>query len=292
MIAKKSEKLFDVVNAVLLSLIGIFTFYPFYFILIYSLSDPQKAITGVYLLPAGFSFINFIQIFSENNILYASFISVSRTVIGTAASLLCCSMFSFGITKSILPFRRLMYRGIVIMMYLSVGLIPTYITIQKLHLRNNFLVYILPYLVVPFYIILIKTYFEQIPQSLEESAKIDGASYPTTFFRIILPLSKPILATVAIFQAVRIWNTFSDNLWYCTTPKLLTLQLLLYNFLAQQNVEVSNMVREGNQGGASLITPMSIRMTITVIATAPILMVYPFFQRYFLKGIMLGAVKG
>ena len=287
------EKLFDRINILFLGVFCFFTAYPFYYIVIYSLSIPVKAASrGVYLLPAGFTFMNYINIFQQNNILHAAFISVSKTVVGTLLTIVCCGLFSYSVTKGILPFRKFMYRSLVLSMYISIGIIPVYITYRYIGLKNNFLVYILPNMVNAFYIVLMKTYFEQLPVEVEESAMIDGAGYFSIFIRIILPVSKPILATVAIFQAVGLWNSYSDNLYFASVQNLQTLQLLLYTFLQQQ--VASNTVRAANaaQRGLIKLTPTSVRMTITVIATLPILFVYPFLQKYFMKGLLIGAVKG
>lgn len=286
-----TEKLFEPINIVLLVLLAILTFYPFYYIAIYSLSDPTKALSGVYLLPRGFTLQNYITILSRNNIAHAALISVLRSIIVTTLTVICSSLFAFGVTKELLPLRKFMYRGLVISMYVSSGLIPWYVTMKALHLKNNFLLYVLPNIVVAFFIILIKTYFEQLPKELEESAMIDGASYFTIFWKIIMPISKPILATVAIFQAVNQWNAWTDNLYLCTSPKLQTLQLLLLNFLREQS-SVAYAMDSNAMKQAVKLTPTSIRMTVTVIVILPIFLLYPFMQKYFLKGIMLGAVKG
>ena len=287
------EKVFDKFNILLLGLFCFLTAYPFYYVIIYSLSMPLKAASqGVYLLPAGFTLINYIKVFQQNNILHAAFISASKTVLGTLLTLLCCSIFSYSITKEILPLRKFMYRSLILTMYISIGIIPIYITYKYIGLRNNFLVYILPNIVSAYFIVLMKTYFEQLPVEVEESAMMDGAGYLRIFVGIILPVSKPILATVAIFQAVGLWNSYSDNLYFASTSRLQTLQLLLYTFLQQQ--VASNTVRAANaaQRGLVKLTSTSVRMTITVIATLPILFVYPFLQKYFMKGLLLGAVKG
>ena len=292
---KKSmgERAFDRFNLLFLGVFCFFTAYPFYYIIIYSFSEPMRAASrGVYLLPAGFTLLNYMKIFQQNNILHAAFISVSKTVIGTLLTVICCGLFSYSVTKGILPFRKFMYRTLVLSMYISIGIIPIYITYRYIGLKNNFLVYILPNIVSAFYIVLMKTYFEQLPVEVEESAMIDGAGYFNIFVKIVMPVSKPILATVAIFQAVGLWNAYSDNLYFASVQDLQTLQLLLYTFLQQQ--VATNTVRAANaaQRGLTRLTPTSVRMTITVIATLPILFVYPFLQRYFMKGLLIGAVKG
>lgn len=180
-------------------------------------------------------------------------------------------------------------------MYFNAGVIPMYITMQTLHLTNHFMVYVLPSIVAPFNIILVKTYIESIPKSLQEAAEIDGANVYTIFAKIILPICKPILSTVAIFAAVGQWNSFQDTLLYVTDQKLYSLQYLLYTYINQAN-SIAAMAK--NSGTANLataatqLTATSVRVTVAVVVVLPILFVYPFFQKYFVKGIMIGSVKG
>lgn len=175
-------------------------------------------------------------------------------------------------------------------MYLNAGLIPWFLTMRMYHLNNNFLVYILPGAVSAFYVILIKTYIEQLPQALEESAKLDGAGYITIIMKIIFPLSMPIVATILVFASVGQWNSWFDNYILVQNKGLKTLQLVLYEYLQQANAISSDSHTLSLR--AKVVSPKSVKMTITMLVTLPILIVYPFMQRYFLKGIMMGAVKG
>ncbi len=179
-------------------------------------------------------------------------------------------------------------------MYINAGLIPSYILMKFLGMINTFWIYIIPGLVGAFNLILIKTYIEQLPASLEESAMIDGAGYFRIFIRMIFPLSMPIIATVTVFVAVGQWNTFTDNLIYVSNEKLRTLQLMLYVVLNRTTEAMQNVRTDQVSRNIFLVqpTPTTIRMTITMIATLPIIFVYPFLQKYFVKGIMLGAIKG
>lgn len=286
------SKAFNAVNYTLLALFGIITLYPFWYIFVYSISDPVKAGAASYLiLPVGFSLGNYISIFTQANILHAAFISSARTVVGTIAGVFCCALFAYLLTKPLLPFRSFMYRALVITMYLSSGLIPWYVTMKMLGLKDNFLLYILPGLISAFNVILIKTYIESISPALEESAFIDGAGYFRIFSSIILPLSMPVIATVAIFTAVGQWNTWTDNMFLANTPKLQTLQYLLYTYISGAEAELSQM-KNHLKNMNIVVSPNSIKMTITMVVTLPIIIVYPALQRYFIKGIMLGAVKG
>ena len=218
--------------------------------------------------------------------------SVSRTLVGTAATLIGSSMISYGIIKDALPGSRIISKLVIIPMYFQAGLIPWYLTMKAIGMQNNFLVYILPTIIVPFYVILIKTYMQGLPPAMEESAMVDGAGYFTIYTRIVMPLSMPILATIAIFAGVNQWNSWTDNLYLCPAIELRTLQMLLYSFLSQRSA--AQVINASKFGGnvQNLLTPMAIRMTITVIVTLPIFVIYPFLQKYFIKGIMIGAVKG
>jgi ABC-type glycerol-3-phosphate transport system permease component len=182
-------------------------------------------------------------------------------------------------------------------MYFNAGIIPWFITMRNLNLTNNFWGYIFPTIVVPFYIVLCKTFVESIPSELQQAAEIDGAGTLLLFFKIILPIIQPILATVAIFAAVNQWNSFQDTLLLVTDNKLYTLQFILYQYINQASSlkALINSTSSAADLAASLATAQtatSIRMTVTVVVVAPIFLVYPFFQRFFIKGIMIGAVKG
>ncbi len=288
-----SDIIFNTINYSLLTLLLIMTVYPFYYIFIYSISDSFEAQKGVFLWPAGFSLESYKASFQLRGLTDAAIVSVLRTVLGTTLSVLCCAFFAYLITKKEMPFRKLIYRFVLITMYFNAGIIPWYLTMKAYSLQNNFLLYILPTALIGFYIILIKTFMEQLPPSLEESAKIDGAGYLTIFTKIIFPLSMPIIATIAVFAAVGQWNTWFDNFFLVSDPKLQTLQLLLYNFLSQTN-SIAGMTGEEltRNGTVRVMTPQSVQMTITMLVTLPIVLVYPFLQRFFVKGIMLGAVKG
>ncbi len=288
-----SDIIFNTINYSLLTLLLIATVYPFYYIFIYSISDSFEAQKGVFLWPAGFSLESYKASFQLKGLTDAAVVSVLRTVLGTLLSVICCAFFAYLITKKEMPFRKLIYRFVLITMYFNAGIIPWYLTMKAYGLQNNFLLYILPTALIGFYIILIKTFMEQLPPSLEESAKIDGAGYMTIFTKIIFPLSMPIIATIAVFAAVGQWNTWFDNFFLISDPKLQTLQLLLYNFLSQTN-SIAGMTGEEltRNGRVRVMTPQSVQMTITMLVTLPIVIVYPFLQRFFVKGIMLGAVKG
>ena len=264
--------------------------YPFYYVFIYSLSDPEKTALGVTLYPLGFTLDSYFRIFALHNIVNSFFVSAARTVVGTIVTVFCCSIFAYAVSKPALPGKKFIYRASIITMYFNAGLIPWYITMKFLGLQNNFLLYILPMAVSAFYLILMKTFFEQLPVSIEESAMLDGAGYFIIYRKICFPLSMPIIATIAVFASVAQWNSWSDNFFLVSSESLQTLQYILYRYLsAAQNV-VSSSGHVDEQAVMNL-SPRSIQTTITIVVTVPILFSYPFMQRYFVKGLLLGSVK-
>lgn len=290
-----------VVNVVLYVLFGLFTIlciYPFYYLVINTISSNELSSLGkILLLPKGIHFENYKKIIKIPGLINATKISVGRTVLGTLVTVFGSSFLGFMFTQQKMWKRKLFYRFIVITMYFNAGLIPWYITMNNLHLTNNFLAYILPAFVTPFNIILVKTYIESTPKALQEAAEIDGASIVKIYARIIVPLSKPILATVAIFSAVGQWNSFQDALLLMTDQKNFTLQFILYKYINQAS-SLAALIKNSGSATSSVMTAatkqtaMSVRMTVSVLVVIPIMLVYPFFQKYFVKGVMIGSVKG
>ncbi len=269
--------------------------YPLWYVLIYAVSDPDLlAASPAILMSRGLSLKSFEMVMSIEGVLPAMFVSISRTVVGTFCTVFASMLLGYLFTKEAMPYRKPLYRFLIITMYISGGMIPTYLVYHSYGLLNTFWAYIIPAIIAPYYVILVKTFIEQLPPSLEESATIDGASPFTSFMRIIFPLSKPIVATISIYAAVGQWNSWFDNHIYTFNNKsLTTLQYMLYKYLNEservlQQIKSSNV----NVDVSSLITPMGVRMTITVITLIPIMLVYPFLQRYFIKGLLIGAVKG
>lgn len=285
----------DIVNYVFTFLFMLLCLYPFYYVIINSLTPPRLAVQGVFLLPPEIDLSTYSRILSDPSIGRAFFISISRTVVGTVLCVLLTSMFAHLVTKREMPLRKLIYRLVIVTMYINAGLIPWYLTLRAYGLRNNFLVYILPTAVNAFYLILVKTYIEQLPASLEESAHMDGAGFLTIFFRIILPLSSPIVATIAVFNAVMQWNMWRDNFFLVSDRQLQTVQLILYRYLTNAQSIAETFRTGGGRLSADQrldITPQSVQMVTIVVTVLPILLVYPFLQRYFAKGILVGAIKG
>jgi putative aldouronate transport system permease protein len=277
---------------------GIFTLLclvPFYYLFINTISDNDLTKRGlITLIPQGIHFGNYLQVLKLRGLSNAALVSVGRTVIGTALTVTSSAIVGYLVTKNEMWGRKFWYRYIIITMYFSAGLVPWYTNMSLLHLTNNFLGYILPGIVAPFNIILVKTYIESIPPSLEESAAMDGAGYTRVFISIIWPLTMPILATIAIFSAVGSWNAFTDTLFLMTDERLFTMQFVLYRYLNEAN-HLASIMRSGTTGAinaATALTPRTIQMTVSMVVVLPILLVYPFLQKFFVKGIMIGAVKG
>ena len=285
-------------HAVVYLIYGLFTFicvYPFYYLMICTISDTQMVEMGkIILFPQGIHFKNYMEIFKVQNLGHSAMISVIRTLLGTTASLLATSYMAYFFTKENMWCRKFWYRLVVVTMYFSAGMIPIYLNNKMLGLINTFWIYIIPGMVSVYNMILVKTSIESMPAELEESALLDGAGYLTRFIRIVLPLQKPILATVALFAAVGHWNDFFTTKLYITDSQLYTLQFLLYELLNQVQAAAQQIQYETSAmaQATSSITPTGIRPTLTAVVTIPIMVVYPFVQKFYVKGIMIGAVKG
>ncbi|RAP77258.1 carbohydrate ABC transporter permease [Paenibacillus montanisoli] len=289
-----SDKLFDLINYTLLCLIFLVTFYPFWNILVVSLNDATDAVRGgLYLWPRDFTFASYKSIFRNSELLGSINVTVLRTVIGTPLSVLSICMMAYSLSKRELIAWRFFTLFFIFTMYFGGGLIPTYMIIKSLGLIDSFWVYIFPGLIGVFLMILVRTFIEQLPPELEESAKIDGANELEIFARLILPLCVPVLATIALFIGIGHWNSWYDSYIYTYKPELKTLQAVLVKILNQ--FQTGAMVSEAEQlANSSKRTPVSgesIRMAVTMVATLPIIMVYPFIQRFFVKGMMMGAIK-
>lgn len=270
--------------------------FPFYYIFINTISDAKLVNSGsINFIPRGLNIQNYIQLKNVSDLGNAVMISVLRTVIGTALMVLASAFVGYLMTKNEMWMKKFFYRFLVITMYFNAGLIPWYLNMQMLGLTNSFAAYIIPGIVAPYNIILVKTYIESIPAELEESAFIDGASFLTVFRKIVWPLSKPILATVAIFGAVGNWNSFQDSLILMSDDSLYTLQHRLYIYLNSSS-NIANLMNKPTSGNNAALdyanNGLLIKYTVSMVSVIPILMVYPFMQRYFEEGIMLGAVKG
>lgn len=287
-----SSKFLRGLNFFLLIVFAFLCVYPLYFIFINSISGADAVVRGVYILPEDFSLEFYKSLLQMPNIPNSIVVSVARTVLGTALTVICSSFLGYMVTQSELPMRKWVYRFVVATMYFNAGLIPWYILMVNLGLKNNFLLYILPNAVGAYYVVLSKTYIESIPASVEESAKIDGAGVLTIYARLILPMSMPIIACLIVFCAVNQWNAWSDNFYLVSDPKLSTLQYQLYMNLANESSNVTNTTSSSSLLRSKATTELGLRYALSMLTVLPILLVYPFMQKYFVKGIMLGAVKG
>jgi len=260
-----------------------------------SLNDPLDTVKGgITIYPRVPTVKNYLDLFAEGSNLPQAFkISIARTLIGSLLGVLCCAMFAYPLSRHDFIFRKQFLTMLVITMYVSGGLIPSYLLIRNLKLMNNFLVYIIPGLINAYNVILIRSFMLNLPTSLQEAARIDGANDVAIFFRIILPLCMPVLATVMLFIAVGQWNDWYTTYIYMTGKNktiLSTLQFELMKVL--DSVNTSGQVDIHSEGlKLAKRSPEAIKMAITVVCTVPILMVYPFIQRYFVTGITLGSVK-
>jgi len=249
---------------------------------------------GIWFWPREFTMDNFKEVFKDGSIKTAYIITIARTVIGTFLSLMVTTLAGYALKQKELPGRTLITVLITFTMLFGGGLIPTYIQYNNLHLLNSFWVYVVPSLVSVTYLLMIRTFFEGIPDSLEESAKLDGCGFFGIYTRIMLPLSKPVIAVVGLYTAVNHWNDWFAGAFYMNDTKMWPVQTVLQNMLtkamsAQQ--EVTSVAQALAHNTAS-VTSDSLKMAAVVVTTVPILCVYPFVQKYFAKGAMIGAVKG
>lgn len=298
---RADEKALHVISVVLITIFTLMCLYPFWNVFINSIATKAEAARGVYFFPEEPTFSVYADVLRDGKLLHSLLISVARTVLSTVGCVLFSAMFAYLMTQQNLPCRKVIYRFAIITMYVSGGLIPWYLVMKLYGLYNNFWVYVIPNLLGVYYCILIKTFIEGLPAALEEAARIDGAGFFTLFFRIILPLSKPILATVALYQAVGQWNSYQDNYLLVQDPNLQTVQMALYNFVHQAEAVAKAMQQAALSGGniadiansaAANTTADAVRNATTILSMLPIMLVYPFLQKYFAKGVMLGAVKG
>jgi putative aldouronate transport system permease protein len=289
-----SDLAFNAIVYVFLAFVFVVTFYPFWNILVVSFNDATDSVRGgLYLWPRVFTAESYRSIFRNEELLGSVQVTVLRTVIGTPLSVLAVSMMAYALSKRELIAWRWFSLFFIFTMYFGGGLIPTYMVIKSLGLIDSFWVFIFPGLIGVFLMILIRTYMEQLPTELEESAKMDGANDLQLFARVVLPLCVPVLATVALFVGIGHWNSWYDSYIYTYKPGLKTLQAVLVKILNQY--QTGAMVSEAEQlANSSKRIPVSgesIRMAVTMVATLPIVLVYPFIQRFFVKGIMMGAIK-
>ncbi|RED55713.1 carbohydrate ABC transporter permease [Cohnella lupini] len=294
MVKSRNDLFFMSFVYLFIAAVFVVTFYPFWNILIISLNSAEDTLRGnLYFWPRDFSLASYEQILSDGEIWTAIKVTTLRTIIGTPLAVVVISMLSYTLSKRELVGSRFWTLYFIFTMYFGGGLIPYYMVLKSLHLIDNFMVYILPSMMNVFYMIIVRTFMQQLPQELDESAKIDGANYLQIFFRIILPLTTPVLATIGMFTAIMHWNSWFDSYVFTYDSDLKTLQAVLVKILNQY--QTGSMVNDAQQAADAskrmAVSPDTIRMAATMVATLPILMVYPFLQKYFVKGMTLGAVK-
>lgn len=285
---KSRENILDWVLLVVFIFLIIITLYPFLNVLAISFNDPIDTMRNInFVIPRKFTLSNYVYIFEENNLISPLMLSIVKTVVGAGLGVLCTAMLAYVLSRKDFYFNKVFTVLFVVTMYVSGGLIPEYLLLMRtLGLGNNFLVYILPGLIWVYNVILVRSFIEGLPIALQEAARVDGANDFIIWARIILPLCKPVLATVALFVAVGQWNSFMDT--YLYAKDLPTLQYVLYQIMETATIKIDPHAAEQMKNAVS---PLSVRMAITIVATVPIIIVYPFLQKYFVGGMTVGAVK-
>ena len=291
--AQKSvpDKIFVVLNTLFMIAFVVITLYPVLNTLAISLNDGTDALRGgIYLLPRKFTMKNYITVLQKNNLLTGAYITVLRTILGTVTALFANAILAFIVSRKRFLFKRSLSLFWVITMYVNGGMIPIFLLYKNLGLTNSFWVYVIPGMVSAFNMLVIRTYMAGIPDSLEESAQLDGAGYMTIFLKIISPLCKPVYATVALFVAVGQWNSWFDAMLYNRmSPEFTTLQYELMKLLSSVTNQGSSAEAMKNAIGS--VTPTSVRAAATILTMLPIICLYPFLQRYFVTGLTIGGVK-
>lgn len=279
-------------NIVILIMLSVSMIYPFLNAVAISFSNSVESASKVItIFPVAFTLKNYALVFARDDVTNALVISIARTIIGSGVHLFVTGLAAYALSIKTLPFRKSIIMLSIVPMFLSAGMIPGFINIYQLGLINNFWVYIFPLAYAAYHMLIMKTFFEGIPESLKEAAKVDGASHITVFARIILPLSKPIIATIGLFIGVQHWNSWFDANLYVTSVRLHPLSMLLRRILFESELMDPSAIMASTQRNTT-ISPQGIKMATLIISTVPILTIYPFCQKYFVDGVMIGAVKG
>lgn len=285
---RSREKILDYILVVIFIGILIITLYPFLNVLAISLNDPIDTMRNInFVIPRKFTLSNYVYIFEENNLLQPFMVSLARTLIGTMLSVFSTAMIAYVLSRRDFYFNKGVTFLFLITMYVSGGMVPEYLLLTRtLKLGNSFLVYLLPGLIWAYNIVLMRSFMDGLPDALQEAARIDGANDFIIWLKIVIPLCKPVLATVALFYAVGQWNSFMDT--YLYARDLPTLQYVLYEIMEKATIKIDPHAADQVKNAVS---PLSVRMAITIVATVPIIIVYPFLQKYFVGGMTVGAVK-
>jgi putative aldouronate transport system permease protein len=285
---KKKVSTVDYILVLVFAVVIVITLYPFLNVLAISFNDATDTIKNInFVIPRMFTLSNYKYVFKDSDFVMPFVTSVSRTLIGTLVGVFTTSMLAYTLSRKDFVFHKLFTVLFVITMYVGGGLIPDYLLIMRtLKLGNNFLVYIIPGMIWVYNMILVRSFIDGLPFALQEAAKIDGANDFQIWYKIVLPLCTPVIATIALYYAVGQWNSFMDT--YLYAQKLPTLQYKMYEIMNQATMKLDI---HGSSKVTTAVTPMSIRMAVTVVATVPIVIVYPFLQKYFIGGMTLGSVK-
>ncbi len=285
------EKAFNVFNIIFLGLLALTTLYPLIYTFSISLSTTAEAAKGgFHFYPKDVTFIAYKMVFKNPDLPIAYLNTIFRTVVGTVGALLITCFYAYALARPETPHKKFFTTVLIITMLFSGGKIPAYITYKNYGLLDNIWIYVLPHLIGAYNVVVARSFFMSIPGSLHESAKIDGAGEFSIFFKIIMPLSKPIIMTLALFIAVFHWNAWYDSLMYIQSNSKIVVQLLLQRIIQENNVE---LITQGIINPEQTeFTSETVKSATVIVAVLPILVMYPFVQKYFTKGMMLGAVKG
>lgn len=289
----RGELSFDIFLYIVMCLVAVVTLYPFLNVLAISLNESSDTVKGnIYIWPRAFTWQNYETILQYPNLMIGFRNSVLRAAIGTLVGVLGAAMVAYVLSRADFQARKLFSTLFVLTMYFSGGLIPIYMLIRNLHLIGTFWVYIIPGIMSVWNMFIIRSYISGLPYALQESAKIDGANDFKIFYKIVLPLCSPVLATISLFIAVGQWNSWFDTYLYNSSKEqLTTLQFELMKVLQSTQTFTEATYNPSAVQNMASVSPESIKMAITILCTVPILLVYPFVQKYFVKGVTLGAVK-
>lgn len=290
---RQKDFLFDSVIYILLFIIMLTMLYPFYYVLIASFNKGSDTLLGgVYLWPRSVTLENY-KIFLEDPKWYRAFlVTVARTISGTVLGLLLTSLVAYALSHRDLLFSKTYFTIIIFAMYFSGGLIPYYVVLRSIGLLNSFAVYIVPSMLNTFFLLIAISFFREIPGEMKESAHMDGAGELVIFFRIILPVSTPLLATMALFMGVGQWNSWLDSAYFVQSENLRTLTYRMMEVINKSNSPMDAIAVANRASASAGVTSFSLQVTSMVVSIVPIICVYPFLQKYFVHGIMLGSVKG
>lgn len=286
---------FDWINYAAMVLLAFIMVYPLWYCVAGSLNEGMDYLRGgVFLWPRKWTLANYKAVFLDSAILNAFWVTIWKCLVGTVTSVLCTAMVAYAITRPKLRLKRLYIPFIMLTMFFSGGLIPYFILIVDLGLYDSFWVYVIPTMFSAYNMIIIQSFMRELPSELIESAKLDGASEYRIFFQIILPLSKPVLATIALFTVVTHWNSYFDSMMYTSSQELQTIQLFLKKVITDPSVSrgLGSAATIAIPDQAATLTPQVVKLATMVVTALPVVCIYPFLQRYFVKGVTVGAVKG